>query len=55
MNPRPQRYLREAAARFQKETSDTRIDVFFFDCLGAKGHPTAAQARTMAEKNSRHF
>lgn len=43
-------YLREAVARFQKETSDTRIAVFFFDYLGAKGHPTAAQARTMAEK-----
>ncbi|MEI6647337.1 MAG: SGNH/GDSL hydrolase family protein [bacterium] len=43
-------YLRDAVARFQRETGDNQIDIFLFDYLGTKGHPNSAQARVMAER-----
>jgi len=42
----------QAVERLKTEENDTRIETFFFEFLGAKGHPNSIQARAMAEKLS---
>ncbi|MDD5350580.1 MAG: SGNH/GDSL hydrolase family protein [Chthoniobacteraceae bacterium] len=43
-------HIRAAVEQAKKETQDPRIETFFFEYLGKKGHPDPAQARAMAEK-----
>ena len=42
----------QAVERLKSEEKDTRVETFFFEFLGAKGHPNSIQARAMAEKLS---
>ncbi len=43
-------YVTTAVERLKTENKDDRIETFFFEFLGAKGHPNSKQARNMAEK-----
>jgi hypothetical protein len=43
-------YVGKAVERLKTEDKDTLVETFFFEFLGAKGHPNSKQARDMAEK-----
>lgn len=43
-------YVGKAVERLKTEDKDTLVETFFFEFMGAKGHPNSKQARTMAEK-----
>ncbi|MBC8008515.1 MAG: hypothetical protein H7067_00285 [Burkholderiales bacterium] len=48
-------YLTTAVERLKTEFHDPRVETFFFEFLGAKGHPSSVQARAMAEKLAAHL
>lgn len=48
-------YLTTAVERLKTEFHDSRVETFFFEFLGAKGHPSSTQARAMAEKLAAHL
>lgn len=43
-------YVTKAVERLKTEEKDSHVETFFFEFLGAKGHPNSKQARAMAEK-----
>lgn len=49
-NSKWQGYVTTAVERLKTEDKDDRVETFFFEFLGTKGHPNSKQARDMAEK-----
>ncbi len=43
-------HVSKAVDRIKTEEHDLRVETFFFDYLGAKGHPSSKQARAMSDK-----
>ncbi|MBC8126855.1 MAG: SGNH/GDSL hydrolase family protein, partial [Gloeobacteraceae cyanobacterium ES-bin-144] len=44
--------ITDSVETYKTETKDTKVETFFFEFLGAKGHPSSTQAYGMAEKLS---